>query len=244
LVSVVKAEKFVSQLSDRSRKRSDVKLPRNGLQHQGVRFRSGGTIDGERESATPPPERTPDEFITADIDRVAKLAGLARLKTANVAPDDVEVRVWYGFGLFALEGFVIKRTNNQWVALHLKADHYSSRDTKRVARVQLNAPTIGWEHCWQRLTDAGILTLPSGTEGPDPDDEGFYVETMVGGSYRNYLYHSPEYSETPNAKKMLVIGDIISDEFGLKRFHVAKPAQSSTMPNKSLDARLDSLFLN
>ena len=59
---------------------------------------------------------------------------------------------------------------------------------------------------------------------------------MAGGSYRNYLYHSPEYSESLNAKKMLLIGDIISTEFGLERFHVAKGGRSSTMPDKSLGA--------
>jgi len=189
-----------------------------------------------KNAPTPAPERTPDEFISRDIDRMSKLAGMVPLKTANLAQTDTEIRVWYGFGLFALEGFVVKRTNNQWSAFHLKADHYSALATKRVARVQLAAPKSGWESCWQRLVSAGVLILPSGTEGPDPDAEGFYVEIMDGGSYRNYQYNDPEYSESPNAKRMLTIGDIISAEFGLSRFHVTKPAQSSAMPNKSLDA--------
>src|SRR5205823_5300489 len=153
------------------------------------------------------------------------------LKTANQAQGDVEVRVWYGFGLIALEGFVIKRNNNQWSAFHLKADHYSTVYTKRVARIQLAAPKSGWEQCWVRLVNAGVLSLPSGTEGPDPDVEAFYVETMDSGTYRNYEYITPQYSDTSNAKRMLAIGDIISDEFGLKRFHVTKPLQSSTIPN-------------
>src|SRR5688572_3311851 len=176
-------------------------------------------------SPTPPPELTPPEFISRDIDRVAKLAGLLPLNTTNQVQGDVEVRVWYGFGLFVLEGFVIKRNNTQWSAFHLKADHHSADYMKRVARIQLAAPKSGWDHCWQRLTDTGILTLPNGTDLADPDGEGFYVETMAGGSYKNYMYHSPAYSESPNAKRMLAIGDIISTEFGLKRFHVTKPAQ-------------------
>jgi hypothetical protein len=178
-------------------------------------------------AATPAPERTPDEFISRDIDRVAKLAGLVFLKTANIAQGDVEIRVWYGFGLVPLEGFVIKRENDQWSAFHLKEVDYSRRSFQptRVARIQLPAPKSGWESCWQRFVNAGVLTLPSGTEGPDPDAEGFYVETMDSGSYRNYQYNSPEYSEAPNAKRMLAIGDIISDEFGLARFHVTKPSK-------------------
>ena len=188
-------------------------------------------------SPTPPPERTPDEFISRDIDRVAKLAGLSPLKTATQVHGDLEVRVWYGFGLIALEGFVIKRNDNEWSAFHLKVDDYSAVNTRRVARIQLPAPKSGWEQCWERLINAGILSLPSGTEGPDPDVEAFYVETMDSGNYRNYEYITPEYSDTPNAKRMLAIGDIISDEFGLKRFHVTKPLQSSTTLNKSLDRR-------
>ena len=93
-------------------------------------------------SPTPPPEQTPDEFIAADIDRVTNLAGLARLKTAKVAPEDLEVRVWYGFGLVALEGFVINELRPSG-AFHLKADHYSLRYTNRVARIQLNSPNPG-----------------------------------------------------------------------------------------------------
>jgi hypothetical protein len=174
-------------------------------------------------SPTPVSERTPDEFISRDIDRVAKLAGFAPLKTTNQGHGDVEVRVWYGFGLIALEGFVIKRNNNQWSAFHLKADHYSLVYAKRVARLQLAIPKSGWEQCWLQLANGGVLSLPSGTEGPDPDVEAFYVETMDSGTYRNYEYITPEYSDTPNAKRMLAIGDIISDEFGLKRFHVTKP---------------------
>ncbi len=188
--------------------------------------------------ATPTPalELPSGQFLAAEIDRVTKLAGLSPLKTASVAPTDTEVRVWYGFGLFPVEGFVIQRENNQWSAFHLKEAAYSRRSfqSTKVARMQLAAPTSGWEPCWQRLVSSGVLILPSGTEGPDPDAEGFYVETMAGGSYRNYLYNSPEYSDSPNAKRMLAIGDIISDEFGLKRFHVTKPVQSSAMPNKAL----------
>lgn len=174
---------------------------------------------------SPAPERSPDETLSREIDHVAQLAGLPSLKSSNLAEGNAEARVWYGFGLILLEGFVIKQTNNRWNAFHLKGDGHNPRYIKKVARIQLPEPKSGWERCWQRLADAGILTLSSGTEGPDPDAEGFYVETMAGGSYRNYEYISPEYSEAPNAKRMLAIGDIISEEFGLARFHVARRSQ-------------------
>jgi len=179
----------------------------------------------QNNASTPAPERTPDEILSRDIDRVAKVAGLSSLRSSRLAPGDAEVRVWYGFGLILLEGFVIKRNNNHWAAFDLKADGNNPRYITRVARIQLPAPKSDWEKCWRRLADAGILTLPSGTEGPDPDVEAFYVEINDASSYRNYEYISPEYSESPNATRMLAVGDIISEEFGLARFHVAKRPQ-------------------
>src|SRR5437870_7540764 len=98
----------------------------------------------QNNATTPAPERTPDEILSREIDRAAKLAGLPPLKTANLARGDTEIRVWYGFGLVALEGFAIKRVNNQWSAFHLKADHHSMRYAKKVARIQLPAPKSGW----------------------------------------------------------------------------------------------------
>jgi hypothetical protein len=175
--------------------------------------------------STPAPERTPDETFVREIERLSQIAGLSSLRSSNLTQGDLEARVWYGFGLVLLEGFAIKRINNQWNAFDLKANEANPRYITKVARIQLPAPKSGWENCWQRLVDAGILTLPSGTEGPDPDVEAFYVESKAGGSYRNYQYISPEYEQSPNAKRMLAIGDIISDEFGLKRFHVTKPSQ-------------------
>jgi hypothetical protein len=174
-------------------------------------------------SPTPLPERKANEFISRDVDQIAKIGGLPPLKMASLAQADTEIRIWYGLGLFPLEGFAMKRTGAHLTAFHLKA--YDYYQFNRATLLQLAAPKSGWEACWQRLINADVLNLPSGTESPDPDAQGFYVEVMNNGSYRNYQYNSPEYSESPNAKRMLAIGDIISDEFGLKRFHVTKSSQ-------------------
>jgi hypothetical protein len=163
-------------------------------------------------------------MLSQDTDRVAALAGLKSLSSSNLANQDVEIRVWFGFGLFPLEGFVIKRSNGQWSAIHLKADrHY---EPKKVSRKELPPPRSGWEACWQQLADAGITLLPDGTDPPDPDVEGFEVQVRAGDSYRSYHYVGPEYSKLPAAKQMLRIGDIVSNEFGLQRFKVRKPGSS------------------
>ena len=170
------------------------------------------------------PERGVEAMLSQETDRVAALAGLNGLGSSNLANQDVEVRVWFGFGLFPLEGFVMKRSNGQWSAIHLKADrHY---EPKKVSRKELPPPKSGWEASWQQLADAGVMTLPDGTDPPDPDVEGFEVQVRDGGSYRSYHYLGPDYSELPAAKHMLQIGNIISNEFGLQRFKARKPGSS------------------
>jgi hypothetical protein len=178
----------------------------------------------ESASATTPvaatPERVVEAMLSQETDRVAAIAGLSKPSSSNVGNDDVEVRVWYGFGLFPLEGLVISRKQGEWSAIHLKADsHYQP---KKVSRNTLKPPKSGWEICWQQLVNAGVLTLPDGIDPPDPDAEGYEVQIRNGASYRSYHYVAPEYSELPSAKHMLEIGDIISNEFGLQRFKARK----------------------
>jgi len=67
--------------------------------------------------------------------------------------------------------------------------------------------------CWQQLVTAGVLTLPDGTDLPDPDAQGYLVQVRNGPSSRSYYYVAPEHSDLPAAKNMLLeIGDIISNE--------------------------------
>jgi hypothetical protein len=172
-------------------------------------------------SATPTPERRVETILSQETDRVALLAGLRKLSDSDLGKDDVEVRVWFGFGLFPLEDIVLKRGDGLWSGVHLKADsHYKS---KKVSRNKLPAPKSGWDACWQQLVNAGVLTLPDGTDPPDPDAEGYEVQVRNGASYRRYHYVSPEYSDLPDAKHMLEIGNIISNEFGLPTFKARKP---------------------
>ena len=170
------------------------------------------------------PERGVETNLSRETDRVAALAGLKNLNSSNLGKDDLEVRLWFGFGLFPLEGLIISRRQGEWSAIHLKADsHYQP---KKVSRNALQPPKSGWEVCWRQLVNAGVLNLPDGTDPPDPDAQGYVVQIRNGASYRSYHYVAPEYSEQPAAKNMLEIGDIVSNEFGLQRFKARKPGAS------------------
>lgn len=171
-------------------------------------------------TVTPTPESGIEAILQDETDRVATLAGLGKLGSSSLGKDDVEVRVWFGFGLFPLEGFVMSRRAGRWSAFHLKADsHY---EPKKASRNELPPPKSGWEVCWQQFVNAGVLTLPDGTDLSDPDAQGYLVQVRNGASSRSYHYVAPEHSDLPAAKNMLEIGDIISNEFGLLRFKARK----------------------
>ena len=128
--------------------------------------------------------------------------------------DDLEVRVWHGFGLTALEGFVLKRTAGEWSAIHL--DGNPNLPCSEYEK-KLQTPKSGWELCWRRLEEAGILTLRDasaiGCSAMINDGMSYVVEFNSNGTYRTYLYDNPDYAKCKEAKQMIAIGNIISEEF-------------------------------
>jgi len=149
-----------------------------------------------------------------------KIAGLQDLEASRLPPQDLEVRIWHGFGLIIPAGLVLKRSSGNWTAIHLasvsKKRH--QRDSERI----IKEPKSGWQSCWSQLTNAGLLTLPDATqlgkEPVDPDVLSYVVELYIGGEYRTYHYTYPEANEHREAKEMIEIGVIIAEEFGLPQF--------------------------
>ena len=158
------------------------------------------------------------------INERTTIAGLQNLQTLRLAPEDFEIRIWHGFGLIVPSGLILKRMDGKWTALHLtsasKERHQS--DSERV----LIEPKSGWQSCWSRLTNAGVLTLPDaaqlGKEPVDPDVLSYVVELNIGGEYRTYHYTYPEANKHREAKQMIEIGDIMADEFGLPQFRTQR----------------------
>lgn len=75
---------------------------------------------------------------------------------------------------------------------------------------------------WRELTDSGLLTLPDAASIQcDPrgkDGTSYVVEINMNRTYRTYMYRDPQYANCNEAKQMLRIGKIITDELGLKEF--------------------------
>src|SRR5215471_12518791 len=131
------------------------------------------------------------------IDERAEMSKLESLRSLSLPKDDLEVRVWYPFGLIKMQGFVLKQTSGKWSATHLVTIYQGLPRSK--FQETLGPPKSGWEKCWRRLEKAGIMTLPDATEIDcnvfNIDGEGLLVETSRSGVYRDYLYSSPGYSK-------------------------------------------------
>jgi hypothetical protein len=177
----------------------------------------------------PVPTRTPKEFqlnvpkdtwepifFTA-IDERAKLGKLKSLRSGALPEDDLEIRVWHGFGPTALEGFILSRAGGQWSAIHL--DGVTPNIASNESQKNLSTPKSGWDACWQRLQEAGILSLPDasaiGCSSMINDGMSYVVEYNNKGTYRTYLYDNPDYAKCNEAKRMIQIGNLISVEFSV-----------------------------
>lgn len=162
------------------------------------------------------PKATWVPIFGQEINRRAAVANLPSLRTA-LPKDDLELRVWNGFGLTPLEGFVLRRNSGQWSAIHLTV--IRSEQRKEAYEKQLAAPRSGWEECWSKLVNLGVLTLPDASaiqcSAMVEDGMSYVVEVNYDNSYRTYLYDNPSYAECEPAKKMIEIGNTIAEEFHL-----------------------------
>jgi hypothetical protein len=150
-----------------------------------------------------------------------KVLDLPSLRTVILPDQDVEVRFWYD-GFEVISGVIIRRSGHTWSGLWI----HQVEDSKptSVRKEQLGPPKSGWDVLWNNLVSAGILTLPdSSTAGCKTevlDGMAYIIETNENGRYRTYWYGNPGYMHCPEAKRMVLLEEIIGTEFDLhKRTH-------------------------
>ena len=154
------------------------------------------------------------------INERIEIAGLQNLEALRLPPEDLEVRIWHGFGVIVPAGLILKRSDGNWTAIHLAS--VSKKTHQSGSERTMKEPKSGWQSCWNRLANVGLLMLPDATqlgkEPRDPDVLSYVVELNVGGEYRTYHYTYPEANEHSEAKQMIEIGDIVAEEFDLPQF--------------------------
>jgi hypothetical protein len=147
-----------------------------------------------------------------EIDQVTRLAGIEELRKTKLKKEDLEVRVWRGFGLSPLEGVLLMLRDGQWSARHVKADAYLKPERAEIR--ELSPPKSGWHMFWNLLLDKRLLTLPDASgldcQKGGYDGIGYVVEINKNHTYRTYMYDAGKCSE---ARLMEEIGEIIGLEF-------------------------------
>jgi hypothetical protein len=156
-----------------------------------------------------------EQFFFRSINDATEKAQLPRLRKVSLYNDDIEVRIWRGFGLSNLEAVILKRRAGKWSASHLKADTYI-QPFENVEVKELDAPKSGWDSFWNQMNERKLLELPDASEiGCDIamiDGVGHVVEINRNRIYRTYLYQSGT-GKCREAQLMDEIGEIIGLEF-------------------------------
>lgn len=178
---------------------------------------STDTANSEEEIEFPIRKRTDLLFAECINERVEE-ANLIPLTEKKINSNDLEFRVWVGFGKKPLEGFVISRTAGKWQGTYL----VSINDTiKRPYNKRLSSPKSGWKNFWKQIADAELLTLPDfseikGYRGGLVDGTSYVVEIKTNGVYQTYAYLNPDGQGLQEEKQMLIIADTLYTEFSIE----------------------------
>ena len=163
------------------------------------------------------PKDTWEPIFFEGINQRTHIANLTNLRAGPVPNGDLEIRVWIGFGLTALQGFDLRRSSGQWSGFYL-AGIYSGLPKNKYQK-QLPPPKSGWDPFWAELTQAGILSLPDASSidcrGGALDGVCYVVETNLDNTYRTYMYDNPQYAKCQQAKQIIEINRILFAEFGI-----------------------------
>jgi len=127
---------------------------------------------------TPEPEYP---FMLRFAERTAVEEGFPALRTTDLPEDDIEIRLWSGFGLAGKWGDFIQRRDGVWDALQIDASVLSENGVSVVDR----QVTEDWDERFDALIEMGMLELPA---DPDPDRlflDGFHyvLEVRIGSFY-------------------------------------------------------------
>ena len=162
------------------------------------------------------PKETWEPIFFKEIDERAAIAKLPSLRHAALPKDDLETRLWIGFGLSALRGFDLKRSAGHWQGTYIQG--IASGLPRSEYEITLRPPQAGWEGLWRRLSDKGLLSLPDaasiGCEGGALDGLSYVVENSFDNTYRTYMYDNPQFAKCKEAKQIIEIANLFDDEFG------------------------------
>lgn len=153
------------------------------------------------------------DIFFESINKRAKSAGLSDLKSTVLPDEDLELRVWSGFGITTLQGFVLRKKAGVWQALDLSSGFNQAKNDFFDISQEHPKPVLGWDYFWTQLTSAGLLVIPDaegiGCSAMVNDGTSYVVEINMNRTYRTYMYDNPNYAKCPETKQIMKIACII-----------------------------------
>ncbi len=169
------------------------------------------------------PENDTTDYLLQASRRIAARAGLEKLQTLILDPDDLEVRLWAGFGLFGEWGYVLRRENGLWIPLFIQEEEQPRN--LGAFRISIERPAaryaksdVNWSDVWDQLIEAEILEINSGVNRLGFDGFHVVLEVHLGDTYRTFVFNFPNGRETLDDRRIMNIHNIIAEAFGLNIF--------------------------
>lgn len=135
------------------------------------------------------------------------------LRTKQLPQGVEEIRVWIGFGLRRLEGFILEKNKEGFLGFHLASGGKFLKPLEKSKKVNL-------EGLWEELAFQGFFTLPDASQLEGEvrvlDGTSYVIEIQNDQGYRTYHYGNPAYQPWPEAKKIREMVALIYKEFGIK----------------------------
>ncbi len=154
------------------------------------------------------------------IDDLTNRMGIKPLRSAEIQPGDLEVRIWSGFGLSGYGGSIIKRVSGQWSASLLSDPQGTRGINGRPVEASIKEWTgdTDWAETWGKMEQTGIEKIRDYSEiprcGSVLDGISYVVEIAKADYYRTYMLGNPQLQRSEDGDKFLRIKSILRTAFG------------------------------
>jgi len=160
------------------------------------------------------PKDTWVDIYFDEINRVADQAHIKSLRSASIEPGDVEFRLWAGFGLTRLRGYILKRQKGVWSARSI------ANQSDRSSKVVQEPASKDWNLIWASLEAGGVRDIADRPRGFPScsvsvlDGIGYVAEIADTERYRTYLVDNPVAIRSSDGDRFLRLLAVLYHAFG------------------------------
>lgn len=165
------------------------------------------------------------------IDQLTKRMGIPALRTWTPPANDIELRIWRGFGFNRdISGYIVRFAHDKWSAFAVIGRNYTAREY--TASGELIEPDgkveikpleakAGWSSTWDNLVAHGVLSLKDFYDLPPSDysifdGDSYMIEVLYQNRYRCYLYPNSTHFDNPECREFeYMLGIFRRDVFGI-----------------------------